>query len=403
MRSLVGLVRHSAQRVYDNLRFARFNRFEVAGSLGDMGTFLPLLTGMAALNGLDIASALFFAGLFNVVTGVVFTIPMAVQPMKAIATVAISEGLRVHEILAAGIATSAVVLVLGLLNVMDRVQRWIPKSVLRGLQLGLGLKLLISGIRLITETHVWLGADSILVGALCFAVVLLTFFSQRVPGALVVFCIGLGMILLENAEVFAELRLEVTFPGWASLGLQDFVRGAWKAAIPQVPLTLLNSVVAVSALSWDLFPDRGARAKPIALSVGVMNLMGCWFGAMPMCHGAGGLAGQYRFGARTNGSILFLGVVKMMVAVFLGGTILKLLSAYPRSILGAMLLFSGLELALVARDTPSRTDFFIVLLTAGLSLAVDSTAVGFAIGVVVAYLFYKGVLKIEKVGENHLR
>ena len=98
---------------WQSLRDARLNRHEIAGSLGDLGTFLPLLVGMSAQNGLSFASALLFAGLFNIVTGLIFSIPLAVQPMKAIAAVALTEGLTAPQIVAAGATVSLVILVLG--------------------------------------------------------------------------------------------------------------------------------------------------------------------------------------------------------------------------------------------------------------------------------------------------
>src|SRR5512142_960838 len=147
-------------RPLQSLRQARFDRHEIAGSLGDMGTFLPLLVGMAAQNGLDFGASLFFAGLFNIVTGVVFSIPMAVQPMKAIATVALTSKLPVSQILAAGITVSVIVLVLGLTGLIDTLNRAIPRSVVRGLQLALGLSLLMKGLQMVTGTTAWVGADS---------------------------------------------------------------------------------------------------------------------------------------------------------------------------------------------------------------------------------------------------
>ena len=111
-----------------------------------------------------------------------------------------------------------------------------------------------------------------------------------------------------------------------------------------------------------------------------MNLAAGWFGAMPMCHGAGGLAGQYRFGARTNASIMFLGGVKIVLAVLLGGSLLNILHVYPKSILGVLLGISGLELALVARDQTERSAATVMLATAGAVLALGSTATGFVIG-----------------------
>jgi MFS superfamily sulfate permease-like transporter len=158
------------------------------------------------------------------------------------------------------------------------------------------------------------------------------------------------------------------------------------AALPQIPLTTLNSVIAVCALSRDLFPDRPAAPRRVATSVGLMNLLAGWFGGMPMCHGAGGLAGQYRFGARSNGSILFLGAAKMVLAVSAGSSLMALCRAFPGSVLGVMLAFSGIELALVTRDQTERDAAFTMLLTAGACLGFDHVGVGFAVGLVLALL-----------------
>lgn len=359
---------------------ARLNRQEISGSLGDMGTFIPFLVGMTVTNGLDFASALFFAGAFNIVTGLMFAIPMAVQPMKAIGTIAIAEGLTVPQILAAGICTSALILVLGLTRLIDVFNRLIPVPVVRGLQLGLGLLLIEKGIRLVTDTRVWWAWDSLAVGLAGFAFVLALLRFDRIPTALVLFGFGLGVAWLTHPAVGEHLTPGLYWPQFVHFSADDFRTGFMRAAIPQIPLTTLNSVIAVCALSVDLFPDRPARPRPVAVSVGLMNLIGCWFGAMPMCHGAGGLAGQYRFGARTNVSILFLGTVKLLLALFLGGSLLALLKVYPQSILGVLLGISGLELASVARDQNQREAAMIMLATAGATLAFENTALGFAIG-----------------------
>jgi len=364
----------------------RLNRHEIAGSLGDMGTFIPLLVGMSIANGLDFTSALFFSGIFNIVTGLVFSIPMAVQPMKAIAAVAIAEHLPVGQILAAGIWTSAIILFLGVTGLITTVDRIIPKPVVRGLQLGLGLQLLIKGIQLVRDTDRLWGWDSISIGILGFALVLACASSRKIPSALILFAAGLGLAVAANANVLSHLRLGLNFPHWVPLAWEDFRSSFFRAALPQIPLTTLNSVIAVCALSVDLFPGCPARPRKVAISVGLMNLISGWFGAMPMCHGAGGLAGQYRFGARSNASILFLGGVKILLAVFFGGSLLTLLHIYPNSILGVLLSISGLELALVATDQTDRAAVTIMLGTAAGVLALGSTATGFAIGWVLALL-----------------
>jgi MFS superfamily sulfate permease-like transporter len=371
-------------RWLSSLRHARLDRHEIAGSLGDMGTFLPLLVGMAVQNGLDFGASLFFAGLFNIVTGLVFSIPMAVQPMKAIATVAITSKLPVSQILAAGITVSVVVLLLGLSGLIDSLNRAIPKSVVRGLQLALGLSLLMKGLQMVTGTHAWVGPDSYLVASVA-ALGVLALFSARIPAALVLFGAGLLLAAWRDPEVVRLVRFDWTIPHWTPIAWSDFTRAFPLAAVPQIPLTTLNSVIAVCALSTELFPDRPATPRRVSVSVGLMNLVAGWFGGMPMCHGAGGLAGQYRFGARTNGSILFLGAAKMAVAVLFGASLMALCRAFPASVLGVMLAFSGIELSLVTRDQRTRTDATIMLLTAGACLGADNVAVGFVLGLLLAW------------------
>ncbi len=383
------------EKIRGNIKSLRFNRNEISGSLGDMGTFIPLLVGMVSINGLNIASALFFSGLFNTITGIFFGIPMAVQPMKAIATVAISEGLTKNEILSAGIITGLVIFLFGITKIVELFNKIIPLSVVRGLQLGIGFQLIIKGFSMVLGTERFFGYDSIYVGILSGLLVLLSFFSKKIPGALVVFCLGLLILFMESPNSFNGLTFGFYIPSFISLSWNDFVNGTLKAAIPQVPLTTLNSVIAVCALSWDLFPKKGAGTREVSISVGLMNLIGCWFGAMPMCHGAGGLAGQYRFGARTGGSVVFLGLVKILLGVFLGGAAFTILASYPASILGVLLLFSGIELSLAARDIRTKAGFFIMIMTTAAIISL-STAIGFIIGFIVSYLLHSGIFSIEK-------
>jgi MFS superfamily sulfate permease-like transporter len=365
---------------------SRLSRQELSGSLGDLGTFVPLLVGLSVTNGLDFVSALFFSGLFNIVTGLLFGIPLAVQPMKAIAAIAIDQGSSPPEILAAGICTGAVILLLGVTRLIDWFDRILPLPVVRGLQLGLGLILIGKGIDLMGATHVWWGWDSAAVGLGGVAFALTFMRSSRVPTALILFGFGLLAAVCSHPTVVRDLKTGVHWPALVPITLADFRAGFLNLSIPQIPLTVLNSVIAVCALSVTLFPDRPAKPRPVAVSVGLMNLIGCWFGAMPMCHGAGGLAAQYRFGARTNASMLVLGTVKMLLAVLLGGSLLTLLQIYPMSVLGVLLSIGGLELAVAARDQTDYEPAMIMLVTAGATIAFKSTALGFAFGWALALL-----------------
>ena len=397
------------------LRGCRLSLLEVSGSLGDLGTFIPLLVGMANQGSIDFASALFWAGAFNVLTGAAWDVPMCVQPMKTIAAVALAEGLSRVQVAAAGIMTSTIVLALGLTRSILIVSNVIPISVVRGMQLGLGLSLLRRGLGLITATGGWLppssgvahggvSFDCYLTGAIGFASVLLMLQHERLPAAPPLlrrprprhrhrrhrrrrrrrrrdgnFTDGgagaIGVDYTPSIPVF-----------WALDGLTaaDATHALVAAALPQLPLTTLNSVVSVCTLAHDLFPARSVPSQTsVATSVGLMNCVGCLFGAMPCCHGAGGLAAQHRFGARRGASMLFLGFTKLLLSIFLGQLVSSLLNHFPASVLGVLLGFSGLELAKAGRHLQSANELTVGYLTAGATLALN-TGAGCAIGLLAA-------------------
>lgn len=372
-------------RLWNNWGQARFDRWELAGSLGDLGTFLPLLLALAAQNGLDFATGLFFAGLFNLLTGLLFTVPIPVQPMKVIAAVALTQGLSVGELVAAGMLVGTAVALVGWLGWADWLTRIVPWCVVRGLQLTIGLMLATRGVQMVSGTGQWLGWDSYLVGLGCGILALLPLLATRLPSALVLLVVGLGMTLGQRPELFATLQLGLHLPVWSPPSWTDAVAVLPIAALPQFPLTLLNSVVAVCVLSADLFPTRPLKPREVAVSVGVMNLLGGLFAAMPMCHGAGGLAGQYRFGARTNGSILMLGAAKMLLAVLFGVSLMPLCQAFPHSVLGVLLILASVELASGCRDQTDKDDATIMLLTTVVCLGLNHLLVGFAFGLLLAW------------------
>ena len=155
--------------------------------------------------------------------------------------------------------------------------------------------------------------------------------------------------------------------------------------LSQVPTTLLNSCIAVCQLSQDLYPhrDTGVNVRSVSMSVGLINVVFCWFGALPMCHGSGGLAGQHRFGARTNLSVLMLGLSKLLLGLFVAAPLLQILRFFPASILAALLAVSAFELAASARSAMSdeADQVRLCLLTCSFTLFYG-TAVGFLLGLI---------------------
>ncbi|TLS31534.1 hypothetical protein PpBr36_03110 [Pyricularia pennisetigena] len=339
----------------NNIRTLRHDPLsEVSGALGDLGTLLPLMIALALQSSISLSTTLVFSGIFNVLTGIVFGVPLPVQPMKAIAAAAIAEHTSLRQTVAAGGLVSAAVLLLSATGLLRRATRLIPVPVVKGIQFGAGLSLVISaGSSLLQPLH-WLHPvlDNRLwaLGALVGLVVTHRF--RRVPYALIVFILGTVFAVVAVATSSRNLGLPGIAP-WVPL----LVLPAWTSpvamsmAVAQLPLTTLNSVIAVSALSADLLPNLPTpTVTEMGLSVASMNLIGCWFGAMPVCHGAGGLAAQHRFGARSGASIIILGIFKILLGLLLGETLLDLLGRFPNALLGIMVLASGLELAGVGQS-----------------------------------------------------
>ena len=318
---------------------------------------------------------LFWSGAANILTGLVFAIPMPVQPMKAIAAVALSGGMSADEVYASGIIMAVLLILIWSLKLPNVLEKFVPKAVVRGIQLSIGLRLLIKGIDMIYLKPL-IGYDSIVVGVLGLLFVLALYKNNRIPTALIIFICGLSIAILSDFELLKSLKAGLFIPGLININFSAFSGGLFSGAIPQLPLTMLNSVIAVSALSYDLFPKRGADTGNITLSVGLLNFAS-FFGGMPMCHGSGGLAAQSRFGAETNGSIIFLGTAKILIAVVLGASIVPLISAFPESLLGVLLIVAGIELGSAVKDQRGLRNLLTIFILVAVSFVFGSLTAGF--------------------------
>ena len=361
---------------------------EAAGALGDLGTFVPIAVGMVQLVGFDAGALLVFAGLANIFTGFAFGIPMAVQPMKAICAVAISGRMTASQATVAGLCVAVCILLLGVFGLVRRVAQIVPDSVLRALQAAVAAQLIWSGIGLALARFrpggggSLLGPQGMLVvgGALLVAVLLWRRLEWVALGLLL---IGLVGAALNESSLLHASGISFWQPRWA-LRDSSGLAGIWLGALPQLPLTFLNSVLAVSALAGQLFPERRSRTTParIAVSVGLMNLLACPFGGMPLCHGAGGLAGQHRFGARTQLSVILLGAAKLVLGLCFAGLALAWMRAFPKPILGIFLLLAGFSLASASRFWKTREGLVVAAVMVSALAATNLLVVGFAAGCV---------------------
>jgi hypothetical protein len=235
--------------------------------------------------------------------------------------------------------------------------RWfthvMPTPVVKGIQVGAGLSLVLSAGTSLLQPLGWIApnaADNLIWAIFAFITLLLTQKMPRVPYALLIFILGLVLsFFIARPHNLPSLKFwhpRTYVPGWAA-----FKTGALGAGLGQIPLTTLNSIIAVSYLSADLLPHiTTPGVTSIGISVALMNLIGGWFGAMPVCHGSGGLAAQYRFGARSGASIILLGLFKIILGLVFGESLVGLLREYPKSLLGIMVFAAGLELAKVGES-----------------------------------------------------
>ncbi|KAE9378218.1 hypothetical protein N431DRAFT_541747 [Stipitochalara longipes BDJ] len=339
---------------------------EISGSLGDLGTLLPLMIALAVNNSISLSTTLVFSGLWNILTGVAFGIPLPVQPMKAIAAVAIARKFSIEETVSAGFTAAGFVFIFSVTGMLQWFTHVIPTPVVKGIQVGAGLSLVLSAGTSLLQPLGWVtpnAADNLIWAIFAFLALLLTQKMPRVPYALLIFILGLVLSFLiagsKGLPSFEIWHPKTFVPDWAA-----FRTGALDAGLGQIPLTTLNSIIAVSYLSADLLPQTPTPSvTSIGISVALMNLIGGWFGAMPVCHGSGGLAAQYRFGARSGSSIILLGLFKIFLGLLFGESLVGLLREYPKSLLGVMVLAAGLELAKVgeslnygARDLSETSD-----------------------------------------------
>lgn len=357
----------------------RFDRNELAGAFGDLGTVLPLIVGMILAARLDCASVLIMFGLMQIFTGLRYRIPMPVQPLKAMATLVIAQKLTGSILYGAGLAIGVVMLFLNLSGLLARLGRAIPPTVVRGLQFGLALQL---GILALREYVPSSGAAGMAMALVAFLIGLVFLGNRRIPAALLL--IGLGVVVasfkLQPQQVAESFALHIPIfhvPGWS-----DIAQGFLLLAIPQLPLSLGNSILATRQVSHDLFPERAMDLKTIGLTYSLMNLVNPFLGGIPTCHGAGGMAGHHAFGGRTGGSVVICGLAFIGVGLFLSQGFATLVAAFPLPVLGVLLLFEALSLIGLTR-VDSRGDFLVVALVGLLAVGLPY---GFLIGMLVGTL-----------------
>lgn len=371
----------------------RFDRMEWAGAFGDLGTLIPFVTAYIAVLKMDPLGILLAFGVAMVASGWFYRTPFPVQPMKAIGAVAATQAAQLAvltggAVIAASLLTGLFWLALGFSGLASRLARVVPKEVILGIVLGLGMSFMLEGAKMMSTN--W----PVACAGLLIAVLLRT--NKAFPAMFVLLVLGFFYSAATDAALVEQLRqvsvglrapeLAITAVSW-----NDLLLGAVYLTLPQIPLTLGNAIIGTKEENNRLFPDRPVTVKGVSISTGMMNLFGAGIGGVPMCHGAGGMAAHTSFGARTGGSSIILGSLLIVLALCFSGSIELLLRTFPSAVLGVILFMAGVLLAMGNLPAnASKQQAFIVVATAG--MAMWNVAAAFAVALILFQLAKRGHL-----------
>ena len=350
--------------------------------MGDFGTLIPLAAGYIVVCGLDPAALLISIGLISIITGLIFKLPIPIEPMKVLAAIAIAQSWTPSMIYASGFAMGLTWLLFSITGVIEIVARYTPHPVIRGIQVALGVMLAIQAFNFMSTW--WL------LGIAVFMVALLLRNNRFVPSMLVIMAVGIAISLYHGLPSNEKL-LGFSLPAITTFDFSDLWPVMLLGGFAQIPLTATNSVLSTSSLLKTYWPGREIRPKKLSLSIGLFNLGLPFLGGMPICHGAGGLAAKHFFGARTGGANISIGIIEIIAGLFLAGLAALVFAEFPEAVIGAMMLLIGIELLKFVAFVPWGWEYIPLAVTVLLSV-IFNMAFGFAAGLTAFYLiryFYR--------------
>jgi hypothetical protein len=359
-------------------------RRELSGAVADVGVLVPIAVALIVKNGLSPTAVLLPAGFLYVVVAIVYRLPVAVQPLKAVGAIAIARGLGSDEIAAAALLMGVVFLVLGATGLIDHLGRAFPRALIRGVQLTVGLLFLKVAWGLVAdpptsfEDH---AIDPALAVPLAVAVVAMALVFRRRPVALPLVGVGVGVMLVDAGGAVTLGPSAIDVP---SLSTATFVAAFTALVVPQLPLPFANSCLAPADAARTYFGDRARRITPgrLATTLGSANLLSAAISGMPVCHGAGGLTAHYAFGARTAIAPLVMGSSLIALALVVGSGLAVLLVAFPLPVLAGLLATAGLLHIGLLRDLVGRREWVIAVAVGAIGFGLN-LAVALVVGLVV--------------------
>jgi sulfate permease, SulP family len=322
----------------------RFDRAELAGALGDLGVLVPIAVALIVKNGLTPTAVLLPAGLLYVVAGLVYRLPVPVQPLKAFGAIAIAHGFGADDIAAGALLMGMLFLVLGVSGLLDWVSKVFPQPIIRGIQLSVGLLFCQLAWKLVSATPKaftdhrnsiwWLAGATVVVIA-----VALLLRRRQITLVFIAIAVVAMVLTFHGSVTFGPSAMHFPHLSWTA-----FSAAAVALVLPQVPLSFANSCLATADTARAYFGDAARRVRPgrLATTIGLANLFAGAISGMPVCHGAGGMTAHRSFGARSGGAPIMLGSVLIALALATGATLTAALAGFPVPILAGLLTVAGL-------------------------------------------------------------
>ena len=362
----------------------RFDRNELSGAFGDIGTDFPLIIGMILAAGLDSASVLIMFGIMQIFTGSFYKMPMPIQPLKAMATIVITQKISPNILYGGGLAIGISMFILNITKLIDWIGKMVPKTVIRGIQFGLGIKL---GLLAIQDYVTADGINGYYLAMAAFLLAIILIGNRKYPPAIFIIMLGIIYGFIFNIDSYSLINSvgvnlpKIYTPTWA-----DILTGFLILAIPQVPLSIGNSILATNQIANDWYPERFVTIRKISYTYSLINLINPFFSGIPSCHGSGGIVGHHTFGGRTGGSVIIYGFLYIFLGLFLSQGFEALIHIFPLPILGILLLFESLGLMILVQDIAESKSSFIIAMLVG--LISGSIRYGFVIGLIIGTLIY---------------
>ena len=366
-----------------------FSLSEWSGSVGDLGTLLPLAFALVIVNGYPPERLFLMWGIVYVISGWFYKVPVSVQPLKAMAVIAIAKGYSLEMLSAAAFFYGILLIFLSSTGLLSYLKKFFTPALVKGIQLGIGLILAQKAIELIFDKGILLNVDSTSLGLNIFmlltAVALIAFLQikYKVPAALILILTSVAFFKLigYNPDLGFESAkfLAFTFPDFSML-LDAIIF----LILPQLPLTLGNAVYAANDICHDLWGKQAAKVTPkrLGFSIGLSDLFIGLLGSFPVCHGSGGMGAHSQFGAKTGGATIIIGTILIFLALTAYSSFLFFI---PVPLLAAMLLFDSYRMMIMVRKLSANFHIAVALVVGLTSFFTRNLTVALIAGIILEY------------------